>query len=227
MTNQKLKKGSGSMMRLGLYGAACVIALMLNFAIITMSANGKNAQNPQIAADLTRFRNYMEEINPGKKWRSGPTPMDSEEIRTAYGKARFYSVYSSPPMPPGAPLPELIEEYDRKMDEYHKQFISMTIRIDETENMAPLSGAEDYNQGLMRVTTDDDARICAAAILSLYSSGRVGPQIVTAKEVTVTRSENGWSCSVFRENAFRGEVVFDKDGKCVSMTKVYAGPLPS
>jgi hypothetical protein len=215
------------MMRLGLYGAACVIALMLNFGIITTGANGKNAQNPQMAADLTRFQNYMEEIKPGKKWQSGPTPMDSEEIRMAYGKARFYSVHSSPPMPPGAPLPELIEEYERKMGEYHKQFISMTIRIDETENMAPLYGAEDYNQGLMRVTTDDDARICAAAILSLYGSDRVGPGIVSAKEVTVTRRENGWSCSVFRENAFRGSVVFDKDGKCVSMTKVYAGPRPS
>jgi hypothetical protein len=79
----------------------------------------------------------------------------------------------------------------------------------------------------MRITTDDDARIGAAAILSLYGSDRVGPGIVTAKEVTVTRSENGWTCSVFRENAFRGEVVFDKDGKFVSMTKEYAGPLPS
>ena len=103
----------------------------------------------------------------------------------------------------------------------------MTIRIDAQERMAPLYEVEDYNQGLMRVTTDDDARISAAAILSLYGSDRVGPGIVTAKEVTVTRSENGWTCSVFRKNAFRGAVVFDKDGKCVSMMKVYAGPLPS
>jgi hypothetical protein len=103
----------------------------------------------------------------------------------------------------------------------------MTIRIDEQETMAPLYHAEDYNQGMMRVTNDAYARICAAAILSLYYSDRVGPGIVTAKEVTVTRSENGWTCSVFRENAFRGEVVFDRDGKCVSMTKVYMGPLPS
>ncbi|MBO0861362.1 MAG: hypothetical protein J2P21_23310 [Chloracidobacterium sp.] len=214
-------------MRFGLYSAACVMALMLNVGIIITSANGKNFQNPQIAADLTRLQNYIQDIKPGKKWHSGPTPMDSEEIRLAYGKARFYSVYSSPPMPPGAHLPELVEEFERKMDEYRNQFVSMTIKIDETESMAPLSGAEDYNQGLMRVTTDDDARICAAAILSLYASDRVGPGIVSAKEVTVTRTENGWSCSVFREKAFRGAVVFDKDGKCVSMTKVYAGPTPS
>jgi hypothetical protein len=201
---------------------------MLNFGI-AMRTGGRNAENqqPQTAADLTRVRNYMEEIKPGKKWQTGPTLMDSEEIRRAYGKARFYSVYSSPPLPPGAPLPELLQEHKQKMEEHRKQFVSMTIRIDQLDTMAPLYQAEDYNQGMMRVTTDDYARICAAAILSLYYSDRVGPGIVTAKEVTVTRTENGWTCSVFRENAFRGEVVFDKDGKCVSMRKVYAGPLPS
>jgi hypothetical protein len=214
------------MMQLGLYGAACVMALMLNFGIVTRAA-GKNAQNEQVRADLTRLRNYMEEFKPGKKWQSGPTPMASEEISRAYGKARFYSVYSSPPTPPGAPLPELLEEYKQKMDEYQKQFISMTIRIDEQESMAPLYEANDYSQGLMLVTTDDDARIAAAAVLSLCITDHLVPEIVTAKEVTVTRSENGWSCSVFRENAFRGEVVFDKEGRCVSMTKVYVGPMPS
>jgi len=214
------------MMQLGLYSAACVIALMLNFGIVT-NTTGRNAQNEQLRADLARFQNYMEEIKPGKKWQSGPTPMDSAEIRRAYGNARFYSVYSSPPMPPGAPLPELLKDFEEKTEVYQKQFISMTVRIDGQDNAASLYAAEDYNQGLMRVTTDDDARIAAAAILSVYCAERVVPGIVSAKEVTVTRTENGWSCSVFRENAFRGEVVFDKDGKVVSMTKAYAGPLPS
>src|SRR5215475_9827190 len=219
-------KGAGSMMQLGLYGVAGVIAIMLNFCNITHMA-GKNAQNEQIKADLTRFRNYMEEVKPGKKWQSGPTLMDSAEIRRAYPNARFYSVYSSPPLPPGAPLPELLKAYEEKMVEYKKQFVSLTIRIDAQDTMRPFYEAEDYNQGLMRVTTDEDARISAAAILSLYGSDRVGPGIVYAKEVTVARSENGWTCSVFRENAFQGEVVFDRDGKCVSMKKVYDGPLPS
>ncbi len=43
----------------------------------------------------------------------------------------------------------------------------------------------------------------------------------------MTRTENGWSARMFRENAFRGEVVFDKESKVVSMTKMYLGPLPS
>ena len=217
------------MMRLGLYGAACVIALMLNFGVAMRTA-GQNAQDELTRADLAKFQSYLEVNKPGKKWQTGPARIDSEEIRKAYGNLRFYYVYSSPPMPPGAPLPELLEEYDLKMKEYQKQFISLTFRIDEQGGIKSLQEEDynqGYNQGLMRITTDDEARICAAAILSLYISDRAGPEIVTAKEVTVTRSEKGWSCSVNRENAFQGAVVFDSEGKCVSVTKTYMGALPS
>jgi len=213
------------MMQLGLYSAVCVIALMFNFDIATRTT-GKNAQADQNGADLTKVRNYMEEFKPGKKWQTGPTPMDSAEIRQAFEKQRFYYVFSSPPLPPGADLPELHVEFAQKMEEHQKHFISLTMRIDEEGRMTPIYKADDYNLGMMRVTTNDDARICAAAILSLYCSDSVRPEIVTAKEVAVTRSENGWSCSVLRENVFRGEVVFDKDGKCVSMTKEYEGSVP-
>jgi hypothetical protein len=214
-------------MKLGLFGVACVIALMLDFGIATRTA-GKNAQDAQTMADVAKFQSYLEENKPGKKWQTGPTRMDSEEIRKAFGKARFYYVFSSPPAPPGAALPELIEEHQRRMEEHQKQFISLVMRIDEEGRITPLHEEEDYNLGMMRVTTDEDAKICAAAILSLYSSDdRVSPGLVAAKEVTVTRSENGWSCSVHRENAFEGEVIFDKEGKIVSVTKTYTGSLPS
>lgn len=215
------------MMQLGLYGAACVIALMLNLGIATHTV-GKNAQNEQAGADLTKVRNYLEEYNPGKKWQTGPAAMTSEEIRRAYEKLRFYYVFSSPPQPPGADLAELHEEYKEKMEVYQKQFISLIVGIDEQGRCKPFHEEEDYNQGMMRVTTDEEAKICAAAILSLYSSDdRVAPGIVSATEVAVTRNENGWSCSVLRENAFQGTVVFDKDGKCVSATKTYMGATPS
>jgi hypothetical protein len=215
------------MMKLGLYGAACVIALMLNFGIAMRTA-GNNAQDAQIRADLTKFQGYLEENKPGKKWQTGPALMDSEEIRKAFEKARFYYVFSSPPMPPGAPLPELLDEYNQRVEEFQKQFISLTVKIDGDGKITPLHEEEDYNLGMMRVTSDEDAKICAAAILSMYSSDpRVGPGIVTAKEVAVTKTEKGWSCSVIRENAFQGTVLFDSEGKIVSATKTYMGPLPS
>jgi hypothetical protein len=215
------------MMKLGLFGAAFVITLMLDFCIATCTA-GQNVQDEKTTADLTKLRNYIEEIMPGKKWQTGPTRIDSDEIRKAFEKQRFYYVFSSPPMPPGAPLQELLEEYKEKLEAHQKQFISLTMSIGEEGKVTPLHDEEDYNLGMMRVTTDEDAKICAAAILSMYSSDpRVGPGIVSAKEITVTRSESGWSCSMLRENAFQGTVVFDSDGKVVSATKTYMGPLPS
>jgi len=124
---------------------------MLNFGIATRTA-GQNAQAEQTGADLTKFRNYLEEIKPGKKWQTGPALMDSEEIRKAYyGKLRFYYVFSSPPTPPGAPLPELLDEYEQKLEVYQKQFISLTIKIDEHGSITPLYEEEDYNLGMMRV----------------------------------------------------------------------------
>jgi hypothetical protein len=213
------------MMKLGLFGAACVTALILDFGIVTCTA-GKNSQDEQARADLTKIQGYLEENKPGKKWQTGPARMDSEEIRKAFGDLRFYYVYSSPPAPPGADLQELHEEFKLKTEEYQKHFISLTVRIDAQGSITPLYGAEDYNPGMMRVTTDEYAKICAAAILSLYGSDRVAPGVVSANEISVTRNENGWSCSMHRENAFRGEVVFDKDGKCVSMMKAYEGSLP-
>jgi len=105
------------MMKLGLFGVACLIALMLDFGTVTRTA-GKNAQDEKTMADFTKFRNYMEEFKPGKKWQTGPTPMDSAEIRQAFEKQRFYYVFSSPPLPPGADLPELHVEFAQKMEEH-------------------------------------------------------------------------------------------------------------
>jgi len=124
-------------------------------------------------------------------------------------------------------MPTLLEEYKQKTDEHQKQFISMTVRIDAQENMASLHEANDFNQGLMRIATDDAARVAAAAILSLYTSHRAGLGIVSAKEITVTKDQDGWKCVMFRKNAFQGEVVFDKDGKVVSVKKASIRPLPS
>ena len=66
----------------------------------------------------------------------------------------------------------------------------------------------------------------AAAILSVYGADRVGPGAVAVKDVKTTKNGKGWSCQVQKFNAFQGMVTFNVDGKCTSVSKVYAGPLP-
>ena len=201
--------------------------LLLTCGVCSILAFAMNARaGDQAKADVTAFRAYLEKQQPAKRWQSGPTVLDSDEIRKAYGKRRFCFVFSSPPLPPGANLPELIEAYRQRSVEFQKNFTSLSVAFDEKDAIAPLTKPQDYNVGLMKVQTDEQARIAGAAILSLHGSDRVGPGVVAAKEVMVTKSAKGWNCTVQRQNAFIGTVVFDAGGTCTSIAKSYAGPVP-
>lgn len=209
------------MVRIGLL-LGLVGSMGLFFSTVAACQEGDATQ---AKADITVFQGYLKKNYPGKKWQVGPTALDSKEIRKAYEKQRFYFVFSSPPSPPGANVPELIEAYRRNAAAYQKTFISLSISIDERGKIIPLQKPKDYNSGLMKVKTDEDARIAAAAVLSLQGAGRAGPGAVAAKEVTVSKSEKGWSCRVQRPNAFWGVVVFDADGKCTGVAKEDAGAV--
>ena len=175
---------------------------------------------------LNAFQAYLKDHYADQKWQTGPDRLDAPAVRAAYGKQRFYYVFSAPPLPPGANIPSLQEAFRRRMEEFRKTYISLTARVDEDGKVVPLVQAADFNAGLMKVAGDDDARTAAAAILSLYGQDRVGPGAVDPKEVLVTRGDKGWSCQVQRPNAFQGAVTFDADGQCTAVSKTYTGPLP-
>src|SRR5262245_57692038 len=85
---------------------------------------GKEAGEKQTREDLAAFKAYLEKNHPGKKWQTGPSRVDTPEVRRAYGKRRFYYVFSSPPLPPGVNLPEAIQAYQRRVKEFQETFIS-------------------------------------------------------------------------------------------------------
>lgn len=180
----------------------------------------------QTKADLAAFRAYLAKNFPGKKWQTGPTLLQSEELGKAYGKQRFYYVYTSPPFPPGANLRELIERYQRAMEEYQKNAISLTVSFAEDGTLTALRKPEDFARGLLPVTADAEAKVAAAALLSLYGHEKVGPVAISAQEVRVTRSKQGWTCTVNRPNAFTGTVGFDAEGRLIQIAKNFTGPLP-
>lgn len=175
---------------------------------------------------LDLFRTYLKKTFPDKKWQQGPSLLDSPALRTAYPGQRFYFVYSTPPLPPGANLPSVQEAHRRQVEEIRKHYISVTVRVDRTGRVIPLRTPADYNGGLRKVASEDDARTAAAAILSLYGCDQVAPAAVDPKEIVVTRSDKGWSCQSKDSGLFRGTVSFDKEGHCTSISKVYSGPLP-
>ncbi len=202
------------------------IVLLACSVISILTCSPIASAGEQAKTDLASFRMYLEKQHPGKRWQTGPSPLTSEEIRRAYGTRRFYFVFSSPPLPPGANIQELIDAYRRKLVEFQKTALSLSVGFDDKNEIAPLTKPQDFNVGLMKVQSEDDARFAAAAVLSLYGSDRVGPSVVAAREVMVTKSPKGWTCTVERRNAFAGTALFDVAGKCTSVSKTYAGPVP-
>jgi hypothetical protein len=182
--------------------------------------------------DLATFKEFLVATKQDARWQTDPLPLTSAEIAKAYPNRRVYFTFARPPLPPGAPLPELLERYKKQLEEYQKRSLRITVTIDEDNQVAAMREAKDFNAGLMPVKTDEDAMTAAAAILAmahLTSGGNVSPGPVNAKEVTVTRTASGgWTCVVKKQRAFDGTVSFDAAGKVIGVTKMmnYIEPLP-
>src|SRR5947209_5774716 len=101
--------------------------LLVLSALLMLATNGP-AQDPS-KDDLATFKQYLKKNHKGKDWGVGPARLDSKEIQKAYPDLRFYYVYTAQPLPPGAPLPELIERHRKAMEDYNKNFISVTVAI--------------------------------------------------------------------------------------------------
>jgi hypothetical protein len=199
---------------------------LLAAALLFLPALAARAADDDAAkAGLEAFQAYLKDHYADKKWQTGPDRIDASAVRDAYGKQRFYCVFSAPPLPPGANIREIQEAYRRRLAEFNQTFISLTVRVDEAGKVVPLAKAEDFNAGLMKVAGDDDARTAAAAILSLWGEDMVGPGAVAPKDIKVTRSDKGWSC-VVQHKTFQGTVTFNADGQCTAVSKTYTGPLP-
>jgi hypothetical protein len=214
-------------MRTPLWAAWAAAALFLAVGL-TAPADEKKPAGDMAKADLDAFRAYLAKHYPGKKWQLGPTRIDTPEIRKAYGKRRFYYIFSAPPLPSGVYNKWAAPEEARKAWEFQKSHLSLTVAITEGEKIRPLLGAADFNTGLMKVQSADDVKTAAAAIMALYGSFRIGPGPVSADQVTATRSGKGWSARVSGKGflSFQGTVTFDAGGKCTSMWKLYTGPFP-
>jgi len=208
-------------MRTPLWAAA---ALLLA-ADLAAPAGEKRSAGEAAKADVAAFRAFLAKHYPGRKWKEGPTRLDTPEIRKAYGSRCFYYVYSAPPMEPGVTGKYVYEEYMRRFEEYRKNYVSLTVEISEGEKITPLHSAESFNTGLMKIQSEGDVKTAAAAILSLYGAFRVGPGPVKADAVKVTRAGKGWSAGV-KAYYFQGTVRFDAAGNCTGVSKFFTGPFP-
>jgi hypothetical protein len=194
---------------------------------LALLAAGRAAAQDPSKDDLAAFKDYLEKNHKGKKWQVGPSALASAELEKAYPGRRFCFVFSAPPLPPGAFLPELVERHRKAMEDYRANYLSLTASV-EKDGVRPLTKPSDYNRGLIKVASAEDAAPAAAAILSLYPGTGQGtaPTAVKADEVRVTKTGAGWTCSVTRASNFAGTVVFSPTGECMRVTKASLAPLP-
>jgi hypothetical protein len=214
--------------------AACGFALreystmkpLLVLSALLLLAATAPAQDPS-KDDLATFKQYLEKNHKGKKWGVGPARLDSKEIQKAYPDQRFYYVYTAQSLPPGAFLPELIERHRKAMDDYTKNYISVTVAISK-DGVRPLANrAEDLAKGLIAVKSDDDAKAAASAVLSVCPEAglAVAPGVMPIESVKVQKTDSSWTCTAQRQ-FLQGTVTFDADGKLTRVQRQSMVPLP-
>jgi membrane-associated protease RseP (regulator of RpoE activity) len=187
------------------FSAYWFVALAALGAVKVGAASDEPTPDPQ---DLKRIQEYLSaNVHGNGKWRSGPTRVEDKSIATAYPGLRFYYVFS-----PKYPVA-------------HANDVSLMLRVDRAGTVAPLKTPADYNVGLLNVAKQRDARMAAAAVLSL-TFGPFGPTPVAPDDVKVNQNGKGWVCTAGQSKGHKFRVVFDEDGKCVQVEHTYDGPLP-
>ncbi len=184
---------------------------------------------PASPAAASAFTGYIQENNLADRWVDGPLrQIESAELKAAYPGRDFVFSYQAAPLPPGAPLPDVLERYRTKLAEHQKHSLRLTVGLDAKNNVSAYQQAKDFNTGLIPVKSEGAVKVATAAILSLIGDDKVYPQVINAKEVIVTATQSGWIGKASRPRGFDGEVVFDRQGNVISATKKlnYAPPMP-
>lgn len=189
-------------------------------AALLLCATAQAAPLPQ---DLVTVRKYLAAHHAGKTWQVGPTQIDTAELRKLLPRLRFWYVFSSPPLPPGAPLKESLDAYNREMAAYHRHRLTAVVQVSGTDTI----GGLDIVHKLPRVQTDAQSKAVAAAVLSLTAGDRVAPGPISAADVEIAeRPEGGWLCVAQSPHNFLAQARFSPKGKLLNVIRMFAGSLP-
>ena len=108
--------------------AGTLAAASLFLPCLATRAADDDAEATRTREGLTAFRAYLTKHHPDKKWQAGPARLDSAAVQAAYGKLRFYHVFSSPPLPPGANIKSVQEAYRNRVADIRTNYVSVAVR---------------------------------------------------------------------------------------------------
>lgn len=205
------------------FAAISVSVTLSAMTMIHAAPEGGNEAAARAVLDYIRAQHLDD------RWQSDPTPLDSAELRTTYPGLRFFFTFKPTPLPPGAPLPDALARYEQARDDFRRNSLRLTVAVDAAGKAWPMTTAADSNHGMQPVRTDAEAKVAAAAILSLMGDDHVRPGAISAQDVVVVSGGDGWTCNVDQKpRGVRGQVKFDRDGKCIAVSKQlnYTPPTP-
>jgi hypothetical protein len=165
---------------------------------LLLTAYAGAAESKRAGDDVKAVKKYLAEHCQAKNWEQGPSRLQNAAIDRAFPDSRFYYVFSSQ-----LPAPRI-------------DWISVMMRVRDDGSVAEVSGSGAANDGLMRVANAGDAKIAAAAIMSL-AFGPSGPVSISSDDVRVAPMNGGWLCLATPGPAGGKDgrqVVFDADGRC-------------
>ena len=149
---------------------------------------------------LEIFKAWLDRVHPGYGRDEGPARFRNGIVDAAYGGRRFYYVLT----------------YTRGIPPPFRNGVSVVAHVDDNGNLTPLdpSSPATYRPGLRKVSSAQDARQAAAAVLIL-AMGDPGERRWKFREgmFTAKKAKSGWVCS-YRHGAERytSQVTFDRDG---------------
>lgn len=177
-----------------------VLLIAAGATAVTVTGQAALAEDAMQERDVKAVKEFLAKslMFKGKTWETGPTRITNKSIETAYPKLRFYYVFSS----------AAARRADKsKLD--HQVF-----RLNKRGGVGFFS----HDEGLMKIGSSEDAKIAAAANMSLQI-GRNGPLSIEANDVKASRTDENWVCRAAKNGSFF-EITFDRDGKFVSGARV-------
>lgn len=186
----------------------------------------KTGETAQDAKDREAAQNYLKKAFPGKKWQSGPHKIESKAIQQSFGPGRYLFVHSAIPLPPGAPLKQLLDKYQQRVKDIRENYISLALRIDAKGKLTAFKTVQDFQQALKPVNNEKEAKTAAAAALALFSSDRVAPGPIPIDKVTVRKTSSGYLCTTRPTRSYSGSALFDNKGVLQRLSKTFTGPFP-
>ena len=175
------------------------------FAVLAVTSVAAPPADPQLDA----FKTWLDRAHPGYGCDLGPARFENKTVASAYPGLEFYYVLT----------------YARGIRPPFENAITLVAEVNDRGGVRPLRDLAAFRAGLIKASSAKNAKLAAAAVMSLASCGE--RRWSYAPEAFVAKKKNGgWVCSYEHgSHMYVSQVAFDKRGSLCAISSG-APPVP-